>query len=408
LDNNNVDLSIMLQILPFAIAIATSFVSAALFPPDTLVKMIDAKGFKKAMKANETSMVAFVAPWCGYCQKMAPEYSKAALGLYPLIPSYAVDCDVEKNKRLCAEQGVQGFPTVKLFPRGKALPPVLYTEDRTASGLYYFAIRGIPKVMTKIVYEYEFTPWIENHQSKPRALLLRKGKKTPMLWSVLANKYQGQIEFGARLDRRGETSVQLGLEVGEKKVSKVLLFPAGSTSFIVYEGLQKLDSLSKFLDSVLNGTADLSAILDESKAEELVIDDTDLEIEQKQEAQKIALMHGGFSSLIDFEEALKDGAGRDFHGTNGYSGIIGGIPEHLKKKPSDAPSELEKEKQSGCPHVAQKDEVVNDRVEPVIEGKKCPAEELEEQNSEQVILEVAKDPDSEQSSCTAEHPKDEL
>ena len=35
---------------------------------------------------------------------MAPEYSKAALGLYPLIPSYAVDCDLEKNKRLCAEQ----------------------------------------------------------------------------------------------------------------------------------------------------------------------------------------------------------------------------------------------------------------------------------------------------------------
>ena len=52
LDNNNVDLSIMLQIFALAIAIAPCLVSAALFPPDTLVKMIDAKGFKKAMKAN--------------------------------------------------------------------------------------------------------------------------------------------------------------------------------------------------------------------------------------------------------------------------------------------------------------------------------------------------------------------
>jgi len=418
----------MLQILALAFVIAPSLVSAALFPPDTLVKMIDAKGFKKAMKANETSMVAFVAPWCGYCQKMAPEYSKAALGLYPLIPSYAVDCDVEKNKRLCAEQGVQGFPTVKIFPRGKSLPPILYNDNPSSSGLYYFAIRGIPKVMKRIVYEYELTPWIEKHQSQPRALLLRKNKKMPMLWSVLANKYQGQIEFGARLDRNGETSVQLGLEAGEKGVSKVILFPAGSTSFIVYEGLQKLDSLSKFLDSVLSGTADLSAILDESKAEELVVDEKELEIEQKQEAQKIALMHGGFSSLIDFEAALKDGAGRDFHSSGGYSGIIGGIPEHLKKKqPSDAPSAVEKEQQSGCPQVAQKDEevvepVIEDKecpaeklkeqkdeevVEPVMEDKECPAEKLKEQNSEQVILEVAKD-DSEQSSCTAEHPKDEL
>ena len=43
---------------------------------------------------------------------MAPEYSKAALGLYPLVPLYAIDCD--KHKSLCAEQGVQGFPTVKV------------------------------------------------------------------------------------------------------------------------------------------------------------------------------------------------------------------------------------------------------------------------------------------------------
>lgn len=42
---------------------------------------------------------------------MAPEYSKAALGLYPLIPSYAVDCDAEKNKRLCAEQVNSGAPS---------------------------------------------------------------------------------------------------------------------------------------------------------------------------------------------------------------------------------------------------------------------------------------------------------
>lgn len=45
---------------------------------------------------------------------MAPEYSKAALGLHPLVPLYAVDCDASKNKRLCADQGVQGFPTVKV------------------------------------------------------------------------------------------------------------------------------------------------------------------------------------------------------------------------------------------------------------------------------------------------------
>jgi protein disulfide-isomerase A6 len=69
-----------------AMAIAPTLVSAAVFPKGGLVKEIDAKGFTKVMKGNvsthrfstlgdnctdtgahhqRTSVVAFVAPWCG-------------------------------------------------------------------------------------------------------------------------------------------------------------------------------------------------------------------------------------------------------------------------------------------------------------------------------------------------------
>ena len=43
-----------------------------------------------------------VDPTFQYCKAMVPEYSKAAVGLHPLIPLYAVDCD--ENRALCAEQ----------------------------------------------------------------------------------------------------------------------------------------------------------------------------------------------------------------------------------------------------------------------------------------------------------------
>ena len=42
---------------------------------------------------------------------MVPEYSKAALGLHPLIPLYAVDCD--ENRSLCAEQARLSTPVVR-------------------------------------------------------------------------------------------------------------------------------------------------------------------------------------------------------------------------------------------------------------------------------------------------------
>jgi protein disulfide-isomerase A6 len=170
-------------------------------------------------------------------------------------------------------------------------------------------------------------------------------------------------------------------------------------------GIQKLDSLSKFLDTVLDGTADLTTIIEETKAEEFVIDDKELEIERQQEAQRIALLHGGFTNLIDFEKAIKDGAGANYHDSHGYAGVMGGIPDHLKKKPSGTPSatvSTEKGETAIPPSAKEKDKVV------------------EEQISEQVTLEVKNDTpvgcqskdnapsqaqDGEQSSC---RPKDEL
>lgn len=210
-------------------------------------------------------------------------------------------------------------------------------------------------------------------------------------------------------------------------------------------GISKFDSLSKFFDSVLDGTADLSSIIEETKAEEYVIDEKELEIQRKQEAQRIALLHGGFNDLIDFEKAIKDGAGAGFHDTHGYAGGIGGIPEHLKKNPSDAgiitssdiphsasamtdaatattastpagstylevpghtatPLPVQKEDEASKKPVAAPESIM--APEAVVEDKKkdakeCPVEVQEETIPEQVVLEVAKNHD-------AERPKDEL
>lgn len=71
-----------------------------------------------------------------------------------------------------------------------------------------------------------------------RTLLLTKDKKVPLLWKVLANKYQGLgLEFGTHRDRKGKSSVELGFEAGEKKESKVLVYSPGSTKPFRYEGL---------------------------------------------------------------------------------------------------------------------------------------------------------------------------
>ncbi|KAG6827186.1 hypothetical protein H0H92_012851 [Tricholoma furcatifolium] len=284
------------QLAALVLALAPSLASAAIFPKDSHVKMLDPKGFRQAMKKNETSMIAFVAPWCGHCQRLAPEYSKAAKALHPLVPVYAVDCDAEENKRLCGEQGVKGFPTVKVFPRGSQLGSMTYESgERTASALFHWASRRVPTTVTKLGEIYDLTPWIEKSSTGnlPRALLLTKDLKTPLLWKVLGNKYKNQLDLAIHRDRWGKSSEALGLEAGGEKESKVLIFPAGSTKFVKYQGTNKLDALSTFFDSVLDGTADLSAlqdpypekIVEEEKEAEKVPEQSKVEEEQDTEKE---------------------------------------------------------------------------------------------------------------------------
>ncbi|KAH7914834.1 thioredoxin-like protein [Hygrophoropsis aurantiaca] len=236
-----------------------ALVSAAIFPPDTKVKSLDPKGFRRAMKANRTAVVAFVAPWCGHCQKMAPEYSKAAANLHPLVPFYAVDCDEEQNKRLCGEQGVQGFPTVKVFPRGNQGPSLPYDSgERTSNNLIRWATRSVPNKVKALPKIDEISPWVEKKSDLPRVILFNKDKKYPLLWQVLGNNFYQKIAFGHHSDPEGKSAQSLGFGPDGKN-SKVLVYAAGSNEPILYEGMTKYEPLTKFFRSVVNGTADLTA-----------------------------------------------------------------------------------------------------------------------------------------------------
>ncbi|KZT69295.1 thioredoxin-like protein [Daedalea quercina L-15889] len=244
--------------LAFVGLLSAPLVSAALFPAKTEVKMIDGKGFNKVMSQNVTSVVAFVAPWCGYCQRMAPEYSKAAEALAPMVPLYAVDCDQDSNKRLCSEQGVQGFPTVKLYPRGGRSKPLSFDSgERTATNFFYWATRNIPHAIRRLDSVSEISGWTNEHAVKPRALLLSTSKDTPLMWKALGNKYKDTISFGILQDKSGKQAVKLGAEDSPTKDSKVLIYPPGSQKFIRFEGTLKYKQLNKYLGSVADGTVEL-------------------------------------------------------------------------------------------------------------------------------------------------------
>jgi hypothetical protein len=63
-------------------------------------------------------------------------------------------------------QGVKGFPTVKLFPRGKEQAPILFEHpDRSASAFFYFATRRVPHKNKKLYSVEEIDPWVDDVRS---------------------------------------------------------------------------------------------------------------------------------------------------------------------------------------------------------------------------------------------------
>lgn len=166
---------------------------------------------------------------------------------------------------------------------------------------------------------------------------MNKSNKMPLLWSTLANKYKDQIIFFSHRDRKGKDSVKMGFEAGESGQPKVLIYPAGETKPGMYQGIMKFDSLSKFFDSIVDGTADLDQLNAAAAAEEFVPDEKELEIERQQEAEMLKLAHGGFADMIDFEAAVLDGSAKNFHAQNGYPGMMGSPPDSKYIKRDDEP-----------------------------------------------------------------------
>lgn len=61
------------------VALANSAV--AIYPSNSDVIELTDDNFNQVLQSVEIWVVEFYAPWCGHCQRLVPEYSKAAKAL---------------------------------------------------------------------------------------------------------------------------------------------------------------------------------------------------------------------------------------------------------------------------------------------------------------------------------------
>eukprot|EP00386_Alphamonas_edax_P002786 GDKI01008484.1.p1 GENE.GDKI01008484.1~~GDKI01008484.1.p1 ORF type:complete len:418 (+),score=183.46 GDKI01008484.1:100-1353(+) len=98
--------------------------------------------FDKEVLADEKSVwfVEFYAPWCGHCKQLAPAWEELAGNLQGKVKIAKVDATVERG--LATKFGIQGFPTLKIFPQGKKSVSDAqdYQGPRTVEAMADFAL----------------------------------------------------------------------------------------------------------------------------------------------------------------------------------------------------------------------------------------------------------------------------
>ena len=90
------------------------------------------KTFEKAKNKFDYLFVKFYAPWCGHCKKMAEAWGQFANSITDGKVAIA-DVDCTQHSSTCGSNGVQGYPTLKLFVRGNEA--VQYRQARTLEAL---------------------------------------------------------------------------------------------------------------------------------------------------------------------------------------------------------------------------------------------------------------------------------
>jgi protein disulfide-isomerase A6 len=87
--------------------------------------------FGDYVDGSRNILVEFYAPWCGHCKNLAPEWEIAGNTFDENDDITIAALDATGAQEIAQKFGVQGYPTIKFFPKGNT-KPVDYDGGRTA------------------------------------------------------------------------------------------------------------------------------------------------------------------------------------------------------------------------------------------------------------------------------------
>lgn len=137
-------LALLFICLTFHLVLAENEASegAELFEKEDGIVVLKGDNFQKALDHFDNLLVKFYAPWCGICTSFAPDYVKIAAELSDKGHNVTLaKIDTPGEQELIEKYDIQGFPTLKLFRKGRKTDS--YQSHRSIEALVSWITRKI-------------------------------------------------------------------------------------------------------------------------------------------------------------------------------------------------------------------------------------------------------------------------
>ncbi|KAI9909240.1 hypothetical protein PsorP6_014678 [Peronosclerospora sorghi] len=101
---------------------------------DAVVTELDDESFEPFLKQHHYVAVDFYAPWCVWCKRLEPVWTRVAKTLPSLhfgqqLRVASVNC--QSHPQLCMKQFIRAYPTILFYKDGELSPIEMYFGDRT-------------------------------------------------------------------------------------------------------------------------------------------------------------------------------------------------------------------------------------------------------------------------------------
>jgi thiol-disulfide isomerase/thioredoxin len=116
---------------------------------DGSLASLDAQSFDHFVNSHDLVLVAFMAPWCPWSQRLDPIWTKTHEEL-KRSPELAgarvarVDCTAQSAQQLCQRQHIHAFPTIRVFRHKLLHSHENYLGDRDSRAFVEFMKESLP------------------------------------------------------------------------------------------------------------------------------------------------------------------------------------------------------------------------------------------------------------------------